>query len=217
MIAENLRNIRITLPEDVELVAVSKFHPVEQLLEAYSAGQRLFAESRPQELAMKYELLPRDTRWHFIGHLQSNKVREVVRCSDLIHSIDSLKLARCVSDEARRTNKVTRVLLQVHIAREESKQGFAPTELMQLIDSGDFAILDGIEIVGLMGMATFTDDESRVRAEFASLRTLYNTLRESSFPGLNTLSMGMSNDYHVAIAEGSNMVRIGSSIFGQRN
>ena len=218
-IADNLAAIRATLTEGVELVAVSKFHPVEAIAEAYSAGQRAFGESRVQELTAKIDALPSDIRWHFIGHLQTNKVRQLVPHVHLIHSVDSLKLLQCINKEAARIDRVVDVLLQVHVAQEVEKFGFAIDELEALANEGQLAAMPNVRVVGLMAMATNTDDEAEIRKEFAEAHRAFEYLKQGCYRNnaeFCELSMGMSDDYHLAIAEGSTMVRIGTTIFGIR-
>lgn len=220
-ISENLSRINSTLPSDgsVTLVAVSKFHPAAAVAEAYAAGQRHFGESRAAELTSKAAELPDDIVWHFIGHLQTNKVRPVVRVASMIHSVDSERLLRAVDAEAVKQRRRVRVLLQAHVALEETKFGFLPDELESLVTPELLESLCGVEIAGVMGMASNTDDTSRIEADFASLRKIFDSLAAGPFAGdsrFNTLSMGMSHDYLSAIAHGSTMVRIGTDIFGQR-
>ncbi|MDE6120564.1 MAG: YggS family pyridoxal phosphate-dependent enzyme [Muribaculaceae bacterium] len=219
-ISRRLAAIRATLPEGVALVAVSKFHPVEELRQAYDAGQRAFGESRIQELTAKIPQLPSDVMWHFIGHLQSNKVRQLVATGRvaLIESIDSERLLRLVDQESLRAGTVSRVLLQVHVAAEETKFGFSPDELMEFFRNRGYESLRATHICGLMGMATNTDDTTRVKADFAAIATLRrNIIAECpDLRGFDTLSMGMSDDYPLAIAEGANLVRIGTALFGPR-
>lgn len=219
IIADRIAAIKSTLPEGVELVAVSKFHPVESLRDAYDGGQRIFGESRAQELTAKAAALPGDIEWHFIGHLQTNKVRQVVPHVSLIHSVDSDRLLRAIDAEALREGRRVGVLLQVHVAREETKYGFTPAELIELVRSGALDSLKGAEIRGVMGMASNTDDMERVAADFAEVKALFDTLHDgpmSGNPRFDTVSTGMSHDYPVAIANGSTMVRVGTSIFGER-
>ena len=214
-IRQNLDAIRKTLPGDVSLVAVSKTKGKQQILEAYEAGQRDFGENKIQEMQEKYEALPKDIRWHMIGHVQRNKVKYMAPYVALIHGVDSLKLLREIDKKARQCKRVIPCLLQVHIAREETKFGFDETELQDLIASEVIRNLSHIRIEGLMGMATFTEDTQVIRAEFRYLKTLFDQL-QGQLPDLKVLSMGMSGDYRIAIEEGSTMVRIGSSIFGAR-
>ena len=217
-IGTRLEKIRATLPQGVSLVAVSKFHPAEAVLEAYTAGQRLFGESRAQELTAKAATLPADIRWHFIGHLQTNKVKPVVAAASLIESIDSERLLMAVDREAERQGKRTDVLLQVHVAREETKFGFSPEELLDLIRRRVFENLKAVHICGLMAMASNTDDTDRVRDDFMKVAALRDEVMRIApdLRGFDILSMGMSHDYMTAIECGSNMVRVGTAIFGER-
>lgn len=217
-IGTRLEKIRATLPQGVSLVAVSKFHPAEAILEAYAAGQRLFGESRAQELTAKAATLPADIRWHFIGHLQTNKVKPVVAAASLIESIDSERLLMAVDREAERQGKRTDVLLQVHVAREETKFGFSPEELLDLIRRRVFENLKAVHICGLMAMASNTDDTDRVRDDFMKVAALRDEVMRIApdLRGFDILSMGMSHDYMTAIECGSNMVRVGTAIFGER-
>lgn len=219
-ISQSLAAIRSTLPEGVDLVAVSKFHPAEAVAEAYSAGQRAFGESRVQELLDKAKRLPADIRWHFIGHLQTNKVRALVgaKCVSLIESIDSERLLRLVDAESERAGIVSRVLVQAHVAQEETKFGFLPNELLEFFARGGYRDLKATHICGIMGMASNTDDESRVRADFEALARLRTDILAAApdLTGFDILSMGMSHDYPLAIAAGANLVRVGTAIFGER-
>lgn len=217
-IADRIEAIRRTLPEGVRLVAVSKFHPAEAIREAYDAGQRLFGESRAQELTAKAPTLPEDIEWHFIGHLQTNKVRPVVTHASMIESVDSERLLEAIDREAERQAKTSRILMQVHVAQEETKFGFSPEELLDYFRSRRFESLKATHICGLMAMASNTDDEARIRADFATVASLRRAILEAApdLRGFDTLSMGMSDDYLTAIAEGSTLVRIGSTIFGPR-
>ena len=218
-ISESIKKIQSELPPGVKLVAVSKFHPVEKLMQAYDAGQRLFGESRVQELAQKVGAMPSDVQWHFIGHLQTNKVRQLVPHVHLIHSVDSLKLLQCINKEAARIDRVVDVLLQVHVAQEVEKFGFAIDELEALANEGQLAAMPNVRVVGLMAMATNTDDEAEIRKEFAEAHRALEHLKQGCYRNnaeFCELSMGMSDDYHLAIAEGSTMVRIGTTIFGIR-
>lgn len=214
-IADNLFSIQGTLPVGVKLVAVSKFQPIVLLQEAYAAGQRLFGENRPQELDRKIPCMPSDVAWHFIGHLQTNKVPLVVGRACLIHSIDSLRLLQAVEEQASRLNIVQPVLLQLHIAREETKQGFSYEQACQALDTPH----PHLRVTGLMGMATLTADTACVRKEFAFLRTCFEQMKAQYFPqdpDFCEVSMGMSGDYRIAVEQGSTMVRIGSAIFPPR-
>lgn len=218
-IAGRLDRVRATLPEGVTLVAVSKFHPAEAIAEAYAAGQRCFGESRAAELTAKAAALPADICWHFIGHLQTNKVRPVVAVASLIQSVDSERLLRAIDAESRRIGRRADILLQLHVAREETKFGFSPEELTELVGSGILAELPGVRVRGVMGMASNTDDEERINADFAAIAAAFNSLKHTAFsgdPAFDTISMGMSHDYPLAVDHGATMVRVGSFIFGER-
>ncbi len=215
-IAGNLQKIKSELPETVTLIAVSKTKPVEQIMEAYQAGQRDFGENKVQEMAAKYPQLPSDIRWHQIGHLQTNKVKYIAPFVHLIHSVDSLKLLKEINKRAIQNQRVIQVLLQIHIAREDSKFGLSFEQAEELLNSDAVKQLSNVKIVGLMGMATHTDNQEIIESEFRSLKQFYDTLSRK-FPGFRYLSMGMSGDYRLAIKNGSNMVRVGSAIFGARN
>ncbi|MCD8267006.1 MAG: YggS family pyridoxal phosphate-dependent enzyme [Parabacteroides sp.] len=218
-IAQNIVQLKASLPANVTLVAVSKFHPAEALLEAYNAGQRVFGESRAQELAAKQKVLPGDIEWHFIGPLQSNKVKDIAPFIHTIHSIDSLKLLREVNKQAVKNDRIIRVLLEIHVAREESKHGLTPDECRELLQTLELASFSNIRICGLMGMATNTDDTDLIEQEFHILHELFTELKATYFKGddhFAVLSMGMSHDYLLAIRQGSNMIRVGTSIFGER-
>lgn len=220
MIEEKIRELRAELPEGVELVAVSKFHPAEAVLAAYRAGQRRFGESRVQELIAKMPQLPDDIQWHFIGHLQTNKVRSLMGKTAMIESVDSDKLLRLIDRESARAGVMTRVLMQIHVAREETKFGFFPEELFEWFADRRFESLTNTHICGIMGMASNTDDEERVRRDFTDIRSAFDRIRLDIAPdlcGFDTLSMGMSGDWPLAVECGSNLVRIGSAIFGPRN
>lgn len=212
-VSNNIAAIRALLPEGVQLVAVSKFQPLDAIEEAYAAGQRHFGESRADELAAKAAAMPHDTVWHFIGHLQTNKARKVVAHASIIESIDSERLLRLVSAEARRIAKTIDVLLQVHVAAEETKSGFLPDELIECAER--CSDLPGIRIRGVMGMASNTDDTQRIDADFKAIAKAFQQLREI-IPDGDTLSMGMSGDWHIAAKHGATSVRIGSAIFGER-
>lgn len=214
-IGENLRNIKSTIPQEVALVAVSKTKPNEAILEAYNSGHRVFGENKVQEMTQKWEVLPKDIQWHMIGHLQRNKVKYMAEFVNLIHGVDSLKLLKEIDKQAKKHNRTIDCLLQIHIAQESTKFGLDEEELEQLLNSEEVAALDNIKIKGLMGMATFTEDIAQIRKEFQSLKAMFDKVKDQ-FNGFNTLSMGMSGDYKIAIEEGSTMVRIGSSIFGTR-
>ncbi len=220
-IAERIAEIRAGIPSGVELVAVSKFHPAEAVAEAYAAGQRVFGESRVQELCAKIPLLPEDVCWHFIGHLQTNKVRQLVATGRvaLIESVDSERLLRVIDAESKRAGIVSRVLLQVHVAMEETKFGFTPEELDTFFADGVFRSLEATHLCGVMGMASNTDDSGRVAADFAAIAGVRRRALELApdLRGFDIVSMGMSHDYHAAIAAGSTHVRIGTAIFGERS
>ncbi len=219
-IAESLTAIRSTLPAEVGLVAVSKFHPAEAIAEAYAAGQRAFGESRVQELTKKMPVLPADIRWHFIGHLQTNKVRQLLSAGriELIESVDSEHLLSAIDSEAERLGIVARVLMQVHVAQEETKFGFTPDELLAYFRDRRFENLKATHICGIMGMASNTDDEGRIRSDFRAIARLRQQILDTApdLRGFDTVSMGMSHDYRTAIEEGSTLVRIGTAIFGER-
>ena len=219
MIGERIKEIRNELPEDVRLVAVSKFHPNEAIEEAYRAGQRIFGESKVQEMTAKYESLPKDIEWHFIGHLQTNKVKYIVPYVALIHGIDSYKLLAEVDKQAAKAGRRVNCLLQLHIAREETKFGFSFDECRQMLAEGQWRQLQHIRLCGLMGMATNTDNVEQIKEEFRSLSNFFREVKSTWFADDDAfceLSMGMSHDYHEAIAEGSTLVRVGSKIFGER-
>ncbi|MCM1093467.1 MAG: YggS family pyridoxal phosphate-dependent enzyme [Bacteroides sp.] len=216
-IGKRINGIKASLPKGVTLVAVSKFHPVEALMEAYDCGQRVFGESRANELVAKASALPHDVEWHFIGHLQTNKVRTIIPHVSLIHSIDSEKLLKLVDSEAKRIGRSVDVLLQVHVAKEETKFGFSPEELDLLATSGILPTLSNVRVRGVMGMASNVDDEIRIRQDFHDIARAFENLHKTTgIETLDTISMGMSHDYITAIEEGSNMVRIGTTIFGER-
>ena len=216
-IGAKIEALQRSLPQGVTLVAVSKFHPVEALKEAYEAGQRVFGESRVQELLVKYEALPKDIEWQMIGHLQTNKVRQIVPFVSLIQSVDSVRLVECINREAERIGRVVDILLEIHVTEEESKTGWQYDKLVEYLQGGAFAELKNIRVRGVMGMATNTEDESIIRRDFERLAACKNELAPHFGEAFDTLSMGMSDDYELAIECGSTMVRIGSSIFGERN
>lgn len=218
-IADNLLSIKQDLPSSVNLVAVSKFHSNDDILEAYNAGQRIFGESRMQELTQKYETLPTDISWHFIGNLQSNKVKNIVPIVDMIHSVDSWKLLSEINKQAAKMNRIVKCLLEIHIAQEETKQGLSFDECKDLLKENDYKDLTHIQIAGVMGMATFTENEVVIKNEFKSLKSFFDELKNDYFAENNyfrEISMGMSNDYKLAIEEGATLIRVGSSIFGAR-
>ncbi|WP_264523660.1 YggS family pyridoxal phosphate-dependent enzyme [Flavobacterium sp. N502536] len=217
-IASNLNTIKASLPENVTLVAVSKTKPVSDLIQAYDAGQRIFGENKIQEMVDKYEQMPKDIQWHMIGHVQSNKVKFMAPFVSLIHGVDSLKLLQEINKQAVKNNRVIDCLLQIHIAEEETKFGLDENELNELLSSSEFKEMKNIRILGLMGMATFTEDQNQIKKEFTHLKSIFDSIEKLKIENgnLNTISMGMSGDYQLAITCGSTMVRIGSSIFGGR-
>ena len=217
-IESNLLSIKATLPEHVTLAAVSKTKPISDLLEAYEAGQRIFGENKIQEMAEKWEAMPKDIQWHMIGHVQTNKVKFMAPFVSLIHGVDSLKLLQEINKQAKKNDRIIDCLLQIHIAEEETKFGLDEKELTSLLSSTAFDEMQNIRIVGLMGMATFTDNKEQIKKEFLHLKSIFDSSQNlnSEICNLNTHSMGMSSDYQLAIECGSTMVRIGSSIFGGR-
>jgi pyridoxal phosphate enzyme (YggS family) len=218
-IKSNIEELLKSVPAKVRLVAVSKTRPVEDILEAYYSGQRIFAENKAQELALKYEKLPKDIEWHMIGHLQTNKVKYIAPFVSLIHAVDSLKLLEVINKEAIKNKRIINFMFQLHIAKEETKFGLSCAELEQIIDSKEFQSLANVGLVGLMGMATFTDDAELIRSEFLEIKSCFDKLKNEYFcnnPEFCELSIGMSSDYKIAIEAGSTMVRIGTSIFGYR-
>ena len=217
-IQQNLLQIKSQLPSNVTLVAVSKTKPVEDLMEAYKAGQRIFGENKIQEMTEKWQQMPKDIEWHMIGHVQSNKVKYMVPYVKLIHGVDSLKLLKEINRQAARWRKNINCLLQIHIAEEETKFGLDENELIELLNSDEFKEMNNIKVIGLMGMATFTENQEQIKKEFNNLKSIFDKSKKLKTENcqLNTLSMGMSGDYQLAIDCGSTMVRIGSSIFGSR-
>lgn len=218
-VSEEIKRLHEELPAGVGLVAVSKFHPAEAVKEAYDAGQRCFGESRVQELLAKIPQLPSDIRWHFIGHLQTNKVRQLVGKVAMIESVDTERLLELIDRESERAGVVSRVLMQVHVAREETKFGFYPEELLEYFRLRKFEQLHAVHICGVMGMASNTDDRARVAKDFADIAAVYRAIRDDESLGLrgfDTLSMGMSGDWPLAVEHGSNLVRVGTAIFGPR-
>jgi PLP dependent protein len=218
-IVENIDEIKANLPGNVRLVAVSKTKPAEYLWEAYNHGQRAFGENKVQELVWKYEELPKDIEWHFIGHLQSNKIKYIAPFVHLIHGVDSFKLLKAIDSEAKKAGRIIPCLLQFHIAEEDTKFGLSINEAIEMLNSEDFGLLRHVKISGVMGMATYTNDEGQISREFACLKTYFEKLKFEYFAendDFKEISMGMSGDYLIAIAEGSTMVRIGSTIFGER-
>ena len=220
MISDEIKRFHDELPQGVELVAVSKFHPCESIMEAYNAGQRIFGESRVQEFLAKIPQLPADIEWHFIGHLQTNKVKMLIGKTAMIQSVDSLRLLKLIDDESRKAGVTTRCLVQVHVAQEETKFGFSPEELIEYFESRGFESLTNTQICGVMGMASNTDDEARIRADFKQIADTFKTISDNEslvLQGFEVISMGMSGDYHIAIEEGSTHIRVGTTIFGNRN
>lgn len=218
-VKDNISKIMANLPQNVELLAVTKFHPVEVLRKAYDCGLRRFGENRVQELLFKQPQLPSDIKWHFIGHLQSNKVRQIIGRVEMIESVDTVRLLNIIDRESLRAGVVTKVLLQLHVAREETKFGFSVEELMDFFENRGFESLKATHIFGLMGMASNTDDMERIASDFREISRCYHIIKNDERLGLrgfDILSMGMTNDYKVAIDEGSNHVRIGTALFGER-
>ena len=219
-IKDNLEKINASISEDIVLVAVSKTKPIADLQEAYDAGQRVFGENKIQEMVAKYDALPKDIKWHMIGHLQSNKVKYMAHFVDLIHGIDKFKTLKEINKQAKKHDRVINCLLQARIAKEETKFGLSFEDIAKILQSLEFKELENIKIVGLMGMATFTDNKSQLKEEFSSLKNFFDSqqlITENNNCKLQTLSMGMSGDYNLAIENGSSMIRVGSSIFGNRN
>jgi PLP dependent protein len=219
-IENNLRTIQGTLPSNVKLIAVTKTKPEGLVMEAYRAGHKFFGENKAQELALKHENLPKDIEWHMIGHLQTNKIKYIIPFISLIHSIDSLNLLQAVDKEANKCNRIVLCLLQLKIAQEETKFGLTQLEIARILETKEFNEMKNIRIVGLMGMATYTEDHDLIRNEFRYCKSVFEELRTQFFsnqPDFKELSMGMSDDYRIAIEEGSTMVRIGSLVFGARS
>jgi len=218
-IATNINIIRTNIPSHVGLVCVSKFHSNESIIEAYKNGERIFGESKVQELCDKYESLPKDIIWHFIGHLQTNKIKYLVPVVSLIHGVDTYKLLEEINKQAHKFGKTINCLLQVHIAQEDTKFGFSEAELLEMLTTEEWKKLKNIQISGLMGMATYTQDRQQIRSEFRNLKSIFDKLKIEFFSAndyFSEISMGMSDDYLIAIEEGSTLVRVGSSIFGKR-
>ncbi|MEN8116294.1 MAG: YggS family pyridoxal phosphate-dependent enzyme [Bacteroidota bacterium] len=219
-IAGNISNLKQNMPESVSLVAVSKTKPNEDIMTAYNNGHKIFGENKIQDLLKKYEELPKDIEWHFIGHPQTNKVKFIAPFISLIHGVDSLKLLKVINKEGAKNNRVINCLLQFHIAEESTKFGLSETEVAEILESKEYAELNNVEIVGVMGMATYTDAQNQIRKEFRQLKVVFDSLKNKYFTGAESfkeVSMGMSDDYQIAVEEGSTMVRIGSKIFGERN
>lgn len=215
-VADNINQLKSTLPSHVTLVAVSKTKPESMIQEAYDGGQRIFGENKVQELCRKQENLPKDIEWHMIGHLQSNKVKYIAPFVSLIHGVDSIKLLQEINKQGKKNNRVIPVLLQCHIAQEETKFGFDVEEIKNALKENDVTSYDHIEFKGVMGMATFTDNSEQVRQEFALLQSIFTQLKPLFNASFDTISMGMSGDYTIAIEEGSTMIRVGSALFGSR-
>ena len=218
-IARNIIALREEIPANVRIVAVSKLKSADDILKAYNAGQKIFGENRVQELFKKYNSLPRDIEWHFIGHLQSNKVRQIASFVNMIHSVDSFRLLQVIDREAAKAGRIIDCLLQFYIATEETKYGFSLSEVLEMLESEDFQKLKNIRICGVMGMASFIDDDDQIRREFMYLSECFRRLKDEFFSGddaFKELSMGMSGDYKIALEEGSTIVRLGSTIFGSR-
>jgi len=215
-IKENLISFKKQLPEDVSLVAVSKTKPVSDIQEAYDSGQRIFGENKIQEMVNKYDVLPKDIQWHMIGHLQSNKIKYMAHFVDLIHGVDSLSTLKEIDKQARKHQRLIKCLLQVKIAKEDSKFGLSIEDTQSVLGSEALSNMKNLQVVGLMGMASFTSDMEEVSKEFSNLKSLYDKLNKENHK-LSILSMGMSGDYKIAIENGSNMIRVGSAIFGLRN
>ncbi len=215
-ISENIQKYKAELPENVTLVAISKTKPNDDIMEAYHTGHRIFGENKVQELTEKQEVLPDDIEWHMVGHVQRNKVKYMASFVNLIHAVDSLKLLREINKQAKKHNRIIKCLLQIKIAEEDSKFGISAEEAQEILSSKTYTEMENVKITGLMGMATFTDDNNQVRNEFQFLKSVFDDFSKKH-PALITLSMGMSGDYKIAVACGSNMVRIGSNIFGERH
>ena len=218
-IKSNIKKLIESVHNEVKIVAVSKFHSTDEIMEAYEAGQRIFGESRVQELVQKNEELPKDIEWHFVGGLQRNKVKQIAPFISLIHSVDSERLMREVNKQAAANNRTISCLLQIHVAEEDTKSGFTPDECLQFLSEGVFKEYTHVKLVGIMGMATFTDDEDKVRSEFQELRQLFDKVKLQYFANdsdFKEISMGMTGDYPTAIEEGSTMIRVGTLIFGER-
>jgi pyridoxal phosphate enzyme (YggS family) len=219
MIEDQLKAVLVTIKEDATLIAVSKTKPVSAVLEAYNAGQRHFGENKVQEMELKHEALPKDIHWHLIGHLQSNKVKYIAPFVHLIHSVDSLKLLQEINKQGLKNKRVINCLLQFHIAEEETKFGLSLSEAVEILNTPEYAEMKNMEIVGVMGMASFTEDQNKIHDEFRFLKSIFDDLKSGCFEekdSFKEISMGMSGDYKIALLEGSTMVRVGSSIFGSR-
>ena len=219
-IESKIQSVRHHIPANVQLICVSKFNPIDSIIQVYNTGERNFGESKVQELCLKFDSLPKDINWHFIGHLQTNKIKNIVPFVSMIHGVDSFRQLSEIDKQASKSGRRVNCLLQVHIASEETKFGFSGNELFEMLSGNDWKQLKQIQVCGLMGMATFTDNLEQIRREFCALKTIFDNAKSTFFetdPSFKELSMGMSDDFKIAIEEGSTMVRIGSSIFGQRN
>lgn len=218
-VGQRLNDIQSQMPSHCRLIAVSKTHPVETIMQAYAAGHRIFGENKVQEMVPKAEAMPKDAQWHMIGTLQRNKVKYIASFVSLIHSVDSPELLKEINKQAQKASRTIPCLLQIHIAKEDTKFGFSPNEALAFLTSDARQELKHIQITGLMGMATFTENTAQIREEFKALRSLFETIKSKEFPGIDMreLSMGMSSDYKIAIEEGSTLVRIGTAIFGSRH
>lgn len=215
----NIRKVLADIPEGVSLCAVSKYHPKEYIEEAYAEGQRIFGESVVQELRQKQPLLPSDIEWHFIGHLQTNKVKYIAPYISLIQSVDSIRLLKEIDRQAEKNNRTIRVLLELHVAEEETKSGLTPDEAMAMLEEGEWRVLSHVEICGIMTMASYTDDEEQIHREFARAHDFFEQAKKKYFatqPSFSIRSYGMSGDYPIALSEGSSLVRVGTTIFGPR-
>lgn len=213
-ISENLKNLRKSLPDTVTLVAISKTKPISDLMEAYEAGQRIFGENKIQEMESKWQEMPKDIQWHMVGHVQRNKVKDMAPFVNLVHAVDRIKLLKEINKEAKKNNRTIDCLLQIKIAEEDSKFGMDEKEALELLASDSYKNFKNVRVIGLMGMATFTDDLKQVSTEFAKLKRIFDSLKNTH--NFSVLSMGMSGDYNLAIENGSTMVRVGSAIFGER-
>lgn len=218
-ITTNLQKIQSEITTPTKVVAISKFHNNDDIMEAYQAGHRIFGESRAQEVLPKYKELPKDIEWHFVGHLQRNKVKDIAPFVSLIHSVDSLRLLRAINREGAKVDRIIPCLLQLHIAKEDNKYGFTFDECREILEDGEWREFSHIQLAGVMGMATFTDDEKKIESEFNTLKLFFDEIKEEYFSDkqyFKEISMGMSQDYLIAVKQGSTLVRIGSNIFGER-
>lgn len=219
LISDNIQSFLGKIPENVQLIPISKTKPNEMILDAWESGFKVFGENKVQELTRKYEELPKDIQWHMVGHLQSNKMKYIASFVHLVHGIDSFKLIKIMEKEAKKAGRIMNGLFQLHIASEETKFGFSQDEIFEILDSGEFAEMEHVRMTGVMGMATLTNDENAIRKEFKELYRIYRNIKSGYFQNdenFKEISMGMSGDYKIAIEEGSTMIRIGSAIFGER-